>query len=106
MTICLIASFLKAGYRVCRWHSQRLAKLNRPWLRDDLIVKLRVDSNPKLVGSHARKVFALYVDGMTTGAFKVAVDSIQHTIGTATGRDNLRWDYEHGFIDLVNPGDA
>lgn len=60
----------------------------RPVLRDDRIIRLLVDKNPKKVTSKAHAKFALYRDGMTVSEYREAG-------GTA---DEIKWDAERSFI--------
>jgi DNA-binding MarR family transcriptional regulator len=61
----------------------------RPKLAGQKIYKL-VQENPRRVGTHGHKSFALIKDGMTYEAYKAA-----------GGRNNdLSWDIDHGFVEL------
>lgn len=60
----------------------------RPVLRDDRIIRLLVDKNPKKQGSKTYERFELYRDGMTVQEFRQAG-------GTS---DDVKWDAQRGFI--------
>lgn len=60
----------------------------RPVLRDDRVIRVLVDKNPKKAGSRAHDKFALYRDGMTVSEYREAG-------GTA---DEIKWDAERSFI--------
>lgn len=65
----------------------------RPVLRDDRVIRVLVDSNPKKKGSKTYERFELYRDGMTVQEFRQAG-------GTA---DDVKWDAERGFIRVEDP---
>ena len=62
----------------------------RPELRDDRVIRLLVETNPKKPNSKSYDRFALYQDGMTVQEFARAG-------GT---RADVKWDAERGYISV------
>lgn len=70
--------------------TQQRSKRPRPVLRDDRIIRVLAESNPKKPGSKTYERFELYEDGMTVQQFR-------EKGGTS---DDVKWDAERGFIKL------
>jgi hypothetical protein len=54
------------------------------------VITLKVKANPKKAGSAAHERFGLYRNGMTVG----------RAIEAGVWAADVRWDSEHGFIEL------
>lgn len=60
-------------------------------IEDSKKIRIVSESNPRKEGTHGHANFAKYVDGMTVAEFR----------RVGLGMNHLRWDAEHGFIELV-----
>lgn len=58
---------------------------------DSKKIRIVSEQNPRKEGTHGYNNFEKYRDGMTVAEFR--------TVGL--GMNHLRWDVEHGFIQLV-----
>ena len=84
------ASLRKAGTtrsKVVRLRSEKVAVT----ISEDSKIKIVSTENPRKEGTHGHANFEKYRDGMTVAEFR--------KIGL--GMNHLRWDAEHGFIQLV-----
>lgn len=73
--------------------TQQKPKKPRPVLRDDRVIRVLVETNPKRPGSKSHARFGLYEDGMTVQQFVQAG-------GTAA---DVKWDAERGYIRVEDP---
>ena len=87
----LVGKPIQKNAQVAR--TQQRSKRPRPVLRDDRIIRVLVDSNPKKPGSKTYERFELYEDGMTVQQFR-------ERGGTS---DDVKWDAERGFIRVEDP---
>lgn len=66
-----------------------------PLKLDDMAITLKVEENPKRVGSGAYKRFKLYREGMKVPTYIKRVGDRTKAVA------DLKWDQLHGFIELT-----
>lgn len=71
-----------------RARTQQRSKQPRPVLRDDRVIRVLAESNPKKKGTKSYDRFELYEDGMT----------VQQFVRAGGKSADIAWDAERGFI--------
>jgi predicted HNH restriction endonuclease len=75
--------------------SEAIYPLEAKKIKPACSIRVLCEVNPKQEGSAARLRFARYLNGQTVAAYCAAVG--------AEGRNDLVWDFNRGYIDIVPP---
>lgn len=68
--------------------------------RDERVITVLSEVNPKQKGSTAHKMFELYRTGMTVGEYAEGVKKLGATRRRVSR--SIAWDVEHGYISVSN----